>query len=180
MESLLKVTTSKWNMQSKIRKRVGEGQTAKRVGDRQRQIEGESLTPGVFLKSQMSRDCIEGRWTQRGRRTQKTIRVWKEDSIVGRGDLQISLSLSLSTFSLGDPYSEQYIWLSWCEVCKAGGGGAHLSVNGALCLASCLPCCLPSQACREWPPLRPSCFISPFHLPLYPSILALPLRGNRH
>lgn len=77
---------------------------------------------------------------------------------------------SPSTFPLGDLYSEQYIWLSWRVVCKARGGrgGGHLSVNGALCLASCLPCCLPSQACRERPPLRPSCFISSFHLPSLP------------
>ena len=41
------------------------------------------------------------------------------------------------------------------RVCVCEGGG-HLSVNGALCLASCMP----SQACRVSPPLRPSCFIS--------------------
>lgn len=62
MESLLKVTTTKWNMLSEILKRVEETQKAKKAGDRQ--IEGESLTLSIFIKSQMSLDWIGGRRSQ--------------------------------------------------------------------------------------------------------------------
>lgn len=87
MEPLLKVTTSKWDMQSEILKRVGEGQKEEEMGDRQRQIRGESLTSSIVLKSQMSCGWMEA---DADRQIQKTMTVWQKDMIVGRKGLEIS------------------------------------------------------------------------------------------
>lgn len=63
----------------------------------------------------------------------------------------------LFTSSPGGVYSTS----GWADMHE---GRRHLSVNGALSLASCLLFCLPSQACRGGLLLRPPCFISPIHL----------------
>lgn len=124
-----------------------------RLKGRQRQIKAEFLTQSIS----------ECRWMES---------EWKERAVKGMiictADLEMALSL---------PQVSQYRASGWADwVCKRGMG----RVNAALCLAWCLPLFLLSQACRERPSLRPSCLISSFHLRLYPSILALALRGIWH